>query len=117
MIANQQFEYTDDIPGVLAQLDVPGAAEQNLFVVPVSSRARILGITVCNRNAYTTSFRLNIAIKAAATDPKQYLYYDLPVPAHDNFMATFRVTLNAADVVRVYAGTSGLSVTLYGEQT
>jgi hypothetical protein len=73
-------------------------------------------VMACNSNASEVTFRLSVQVAGAADDPKQYLYYDMVIPANDTFAATIGITLGATDVVKTYASTTGVSFNLFGTE-
>ncbi|MDI6785118.1 MAG: hypothetical protein QMD92_00255 [bacterium] len=101
---------------VLGQSAPAAATLTALYTVPASKYAVVSSITVCNRSAASTVFRVSVAVAGAADDSKQYLYYDLNIPGNDTFIATVGITLAATDVVRVYATLATLSFSLFGTE-
>ena len=99
---------------VLGQTNPSATTLTNLYIVPASKSATISSVTICNTGSDATTFRISIAIGGEADSPKQYLYYDLPIPANDTFIATIGVTLATTDIVRVYGGNDDLSFNLFG---
>lgn len=99
---------------VLGQSAPNATTETTLYTAP--SQAVASTILVCNRSATPTTFRVSIGVAGAATENKQYLYYDLAIGGNDTFAATIGITLGNTDVVRVYAGTNTLSFTLFGQE-
>jgi hypothetical protein len=71
-------------------------------------------VFICNR-ATATTFRLSVAANGAADDVSQYLYYDTVLPANDTFQ--LELTLTAGDVVRVYGGTTTISVNVFIDES
>lgn len=100
---------------VLGQAAPSTTTEADLYVVPALTSVAVSSIVVCNRGT-ATSFRIYIAVAGAATANKMYLYYDVPIAANDTFIATIGITLGAADVVRVYAGSADLSFNIFGAE-
>jgi hypothetical protein len=47
---------------------------------------------------------------------QHYIVYGATVPASDSIMLTVGLTLNATDVVTVYASSANLSFNLYGSE-
>jgi hypothetical protein len=47
---------------------------------------------------------------------QHYIVYGATVPASDSVMLTVGLTLNATDVVTVYASSANLSFNLYGSE-
>lgn len=107
----------NDITNVLAQLVPAAAVETDILAVDSGSHARIDELVVCNRSAVLVSFRFSISVGGAATQTKDYIYFNLPLLANDTFSNEMGVTLNAMDVVRVYASTADLTFTLFGAVT
>jgi hypothetical protein len=99
---------------VLAQLDAPATVLTAIYTAP--SQAVVSSIVICNRNASPSTLRVSVAVAGAVDDPKQYIYYNLYLEANDTFIATIGLTLGATDVVRVYASTTGLTFSLFGDE-
>ncbi len=88
--------------------------ETDLYTAPDETVASSL--IVCNRGAANTTFRVSVSVNNALTDDKDYIYYDVFMPANDTFIATVGLTLAVGDTVRVYAGSADLSFSLWGTQ-
>ena len=99
---------------ILAQLAPAAITETLLFAVPATRKGLIQELCVCNRAGSPSSFRVSISQLGAATQTKDFLYYDMPIAGNDTFAVEIGVTLNASDVIRVYAGSANLSFTLFG---
>lgn len=101
---------------VLGQSNPGAATLTDAYTVPASTSAVISTITVANRSATATSFRISVAPNGAADSNEQYLYYDIPLPGNDTFATTIGITVDAADVVRVYATLATLSFNIFGTE-
>lgn len=100
---------------VLGQTDLTTTNLTDIYTVPGSTQAVVSSISVANRSATATSFRISIAVAGAADVTKQYLYYDVPIAGNDTFVATLGVSLGAADVVRAKAAAANqLSINVFG---
>lgn len=100
---------------VLAQITPSANSLTALYTVPTLTSATISSILICNQNSSgSVIFRISVAISGAADDPKQYLYYDLPLSSNDTFIATIGVSLAAGDIVRVRADTTNVSFNVFG---
>lgn len=99
---------------VLAQSNPSAASLTDAYTVPAATQVSISSISVCNRSATATTFRISVAINGAVDTNAQYLYYDIPIPGNDTFVATIGITLDASDVVRVYATLATLSFNIFG---
>ena len=78
------------------------------------SKAVGSSLTICNRGAAEIKVRVSVAVAGAADTAAQYVYYDLPIPGNDTFIATIGWTLAASDVVRVYSDIAAASFNLFG---
>ena len=99
---------------VLGQSNPLAATLTDAYTVPAVTEVVVSTITVANRSAVATSFRVSIAPAGAADDDEQYIYYDIPIPANDTFAATLGLTLATTDVIRVYATLATLSFSVFG---
>jgi len=99
---------------VLAQLSPAATTLTTLYTVPGATQTTVSSVTVCNQNATSITFRVSVAVAAAADNVKQYLYYDQTLAGNSTFIATIGMTLAATDLVRAYASTTGVSFNLFG---
>lgn len=103
-----------DVVSVLGQL-APGAATlSTLYTTPAATQVVASSLTICNRSATATSFRVAVRPAGAAIANQHYLYFDVPILGNDTFILTGGLTLAATDVVSVYATLATLSFHLYG---
>lgn len=100
---------------ILGQV-APSATIETLLHTASTYATVASSLIVCNRGGIQTSFRVSVSQGGVATTTKDYIYYDLLIAGNDTFIATIGVTLSLGDVVRVYAGNSNLSFSLYGSQ-
>lgn len=100
----------------LGQQNPAATTLTTLYTVPAATEATVSSVVVCNRTGAPITFRVSLAVGGAADDPKQYLWYDVSCPANDTFIGTIGVTMAAGDVLRVYAGASGLTFQAFGVQ-
>ena len=99
---------------VLAQSNPAAQVLTAAYAVPAATSATLSSIVVCNSGSAPDKFRIAVAVGGAADAAKQYLYYDVDVPAYESFVLTIGITLGAGDVVRVYAGGPTLSFNIFG---
>lgn len=99
---------------VLGQSNPLAATLTDLYTVPALTQVVASTLTVANRSAVATSFRLSVAVAGAADANEQYIAYDVPIAAFESQAFTIGITLGAADVVRVYATLATLSFNLFG---
>lgn len=102
---------------VLGQSSPSATTLTTLYTVPAATSAVCSSITVCNRSATATSFRVAVRPAGAGIADQHYLYYDVPIGGYDTFVATMGITLAATDIVSVYATDATLSFHVYGQET
>ena len=101
---------------VLGQ-SAPGAASlTTLYTVPAVTSTVCSSISVCNRSATATSFRIAVRPSGGAISNEMYLYYDVVIAGNDTFVASIGITLATTDVVSVYATLATLSFNLFGQE-
>ena len=101
---------------VLGQSAPLAATLTTLYTVPASTEVSTSSIVVCNRSSVATSFRVAIRPAGAGISDEHYIYYDVPIPGNDTFIATIGISLEATDVVSVYATLATLSFNYYGQE-
>lgn len=99
---------------VLGQVAPIATTLTTLYTVPALTTTTVSTLVVCNRSATNVTFRVSVAIAAAADTAAQYLFYDVTLTKNNAFTATLGITLAATDQVRVYASTANLSFNLFG---
>jgi glucose-6-phosphate dehydrogenase assembly protein OpcA len=101
---------------VLGQTAPAATTETDLYTVPTSTQAIVSTIVVANRATSSSTFRISSSVAGAATATKDYLAYDVSIPAGSFLTMTLGITLGAADKLRVYASSANLSFNAYGTQ-
>ena len=101
---------------ILGQSSPSATTETVLYTVPAATSSVCSSLSICNRGATQTTFRVSISAAGAATANKDYLYYDVTLAGNDTFIATIGVTLATTDVIRVYSGNASLSFQLFGTE-
>lgn len=85
-----------------------------LYTVPAGKQATVSSVTCCNQSTSNDTLRISVAVAGAADATKQYLFYDLPIPANDTFTLTIGITLAATDILRCYSGSGNVSFNAFG---
>lgn len=98
----------------LGQSNPAATTPTDVYTVPASTTAVISSVVVCNRSAVQQTFRLSVRVAGAGADNKQYLAYDMPVPANDSIFMQLGITLGAADVLTAYASAQQLAFNVFG---
>lgn len=101
---------------VLGQSNPSATSNSDVYTVPAATEAIISTGVICNRGASATTFRIAVRVNGAGIANSQYIYYDVSIGANDTFAFTFGVTLDAGDVVTVYAGNGNLTFSFFGSE-
>jgi glucose-6-phosphate dehydrogenase assembly protein OpcA len=102
---------------VLGQIDPSATTVTTLYTVPDMTQTTVSSIVAANRTGSAITFRLSVHVAGASADDKQYLYYDKSVGANDSLSIVIGITLNQADVVKVYTSASNMSFNIFGCET
>jgi glucose-6-phosphate dehydrogenase assembly protein OpcA len=101
---------------VLGQSAPAATTATALYTVPSATEAIISTIVVANRAAAAKSYRIAIRPNGATLANQHYLAYDVAIAANDSTALTLGITVDAADVVEVYASAADLSFTAFGSE-
>jgi hypothetical protein len=101
---------------ILGQSNPSATTLTPCYTVPSATSAVISSLVVCNRSSTATSFRIALQKLGASISNEHYIYYDVMIGGNDTFIATIGITLEATDVVSVYATNNTLSFNLFGQE-
>ena len=101
---------------VLGQSNPAATTATTLYTVPAATQAVVSSIVIANLTASAATFRIAVRVAGATLANSQYVAYDVTVGASDSTALTLGVTLNATDVITVYASTANLTFTAFGSE-
>ena len=101
---------------VLGQSAPAATTATALYTVPAATEAVISTIVVANRAATAGSFRLSVRPNGASQANQHYLAYDVPIAANDSTTLTLGITVDATDVITVYASSADMSFNVFGSE-
>lgn len=101
---------------VLAQSAPSATTNTDVYTVPASTSAVVSTISIANRAATATTFRIAVRPGGAAISNQHYIAYDVALAANDSVNLTLGITLATTDVITVYAGSANTSVSVFGSQ-
>jgi len=101
---------------VLGQSAPSATTATTLYTVPSATEAVISTIVVANRAAAAKTYRIAVRPNGATLADSQYLAYDVPLAANDSIALTLGITVDAADVITVYASSADLTFTAFGSE-
>lgn len=99
---------------VLGQVNPSATTATTAYTCPSASSAVISTISVANLGGSSATFRIAIRPDGEALANKHYIAYDVSVATLDTIFITVGVTLDASDVVTVYASTGTMAFSLFG---
>lgn len=101
---------------VLGQSAPSATTNTSLYTVPSSTETVVSTITICNRSSTDATFRIAIKPDNASTASQHYVAYDAPVLKNDTVALTLGITMNASDVIEVYASSASISFSAFGSE-
>jgi len=101
---------------VLAQSAPSATTATDIYTVPTSTSTVISTIVVANRAASSATYRIAVRPDGETLATKHYIAYDVTVGASDSTTITLGVTMDADDVITVYASTANLSFNVFGSE-
>jgi hypothetical protein len=101
---------------VLGQSAPAATTSADVYTVPSATETVVSTIVVANRGTTAGSYRLSIRPDGATLANQHYIAYDVPLGANDSVALTLGITINAADVISVYASTANFSFNVFGSE-
>lgn len=101
---------------VLGQSNPSATTATTLYTVPSATEAVVSTITVCNQAASAGTYRIAVRPDGASLAAQHYIAYDVSLPANATDTLTLGITINAADVITVYASSASMSFNAYGSE-
>ena len=101
---------------VLGQVNPSATTATTAYTVPSATETVISTIAICNTGAYPTTYRIAVRPDGESLATKHYVAYDSTIAPQDTITLTLGITLNASDVVTVYAGAATLAFNIFGSE-
>ena len=101
---------------VLAQSAPAATTATDIYTVPSATEAVVSTIVVANRAAAPATYRIAVRPNGATLANQHYIAYDVTVGASDSTTLTLGITMDASDVLTVYASTANLSFNVFGSE-
>lgn len=101
---------------VLGQVAAAATTNTDVYTVPAVTEAVLSTIAVCNRGGTATTYRVAVRPNGEALGTKHYIAYDVTIQANQTDTLTLGITLDAADVVTVYAGSANVTFSVFGTE-
>lgn len=101
---------------VLGQSAPTATTDTTLYTVPSATEAVISTITVCNRGSSSGSYRIAVRPNGASIANQHYIAYGASLAANTTEALSLGITVDATDVVTVYASTGDFSFAAFGSE-
>jgi glucose-6-phosphate dehydrogenase assembly protein OpcA len=101
---------------VLGQSNPSATTATTLYTVPSATQTVVSTIVIANLTSTAATFRIAVRPAGATLANSQYIAYDITVGASDSTALTLGVTMNATDVLTIYASTANLTFTAFGSE-
>jgi len=101
---------------VLGQSNPSATTATTLYTVPSATQTVVSTVTICNQAATAATYRIAVRVAGAALSASQYIAYDVSLPANASDTLTLGLTLNATDVITVYASSANFSFAAFGSE-
>src|SRR5687768_4721947 len=105
------------IPKLLGQSAPAATTLTTLYTAPTCARTTVDTLTICNRSAVATAFRISVSPKGVADAVAHYFYYDYAIAGNATVNLTdLSLKLTETDELRVYATAATLSFSAFGTE-
>lgn len=101
---------------VLAQANPSATTATTLYTVPAQTATILSSIVVTNQAGTSGTYRIAIRPDGENLAAKHYIAFDRTLAANSFEPHTFGVTLDAGDVITIYASSANMSFNAFGVQ-
>jgi hypothetical protein len=101
---------------VLGQVNPSATTATTAYTVPSATETVVSSIVVANLGGSSATYRIAVRPDGATLANQHYLVYDATIAGTDSITLTLGITLNATDVVTVFASTATMSFSLFGSE-
>jgi hypothetical protein len=101
---------------VLGQVNPSASTATTAYTVPSATQTVISTISICNMGAAPATYRIAVRPDGASLANQHYIVYDANIAPQDTETLTLGMTMDATDVVTVYASTATMAFNLFGSE-
>ena len=101
---------------VLGQLAPSATTATTLYTCPSATQTVISSLLVANRAATSGTYRIAIRPNGATLSAEHYIVYDAALAANSTTSYTIGATIDASDVITVYASSADFSFNAFGSE-
>jgi hypothetical protein len=99
---------------VLAQNNPSATTNTVFYTCPTQTSVVLSSIAVCNQSGSAGTYRIAIRPNGETLAAKHYIAYDRAIGANATETHTIGVTMDAADIVTIYASSATMSFNAFG---
>lgn len=101
---------------VLAQASPSATSNTDIYTVGAGKQTIVSTMIIANRGTSAASYRIAIRTDGAALANTHYIAYDVAIGASDSTTLTLGLTMDASDVVTVYASSANFTFSIFGAE-
>ena len=101
---------------VLGQSAPAATTLTTLYTVPAATNAVVSTIAICNQAGTSATYRIAVRPAGASVANQHYIVYGATVAASDSVLLTLGITLDATDIVSVFASSATMSFSAFGSE-
>jgi hypothetical protein len=101
---------------VLGQSNPSATTATTLYTCPASTQTVISTITVTNQAGTSGTYRIAVRPNGATLATEHYIVYDATIEANSVAAYTLGITIDASDVVTIYASSTNFSFNAFGSE-
>jgi hypothetical protein len=101
---------------VLGQSNPSATTATTLYTCPALTQTVISTISICNQAGTSGTYRIAVRPNGATLAPEHYVVYDASIPANSTTAYTLGMTIDASDVVTIYASSASMSFNAFGSE-
>ena len=101
---------------VLGQSNPSATTNTTLYTCPASTQTVISTISICNQAGTSGTYRIAVRPNGAAISAEHYIVYDASIQANTTAAYTLGITIDASDVVTIYASSTSISFNAFGSE-
>ena len=99
---------------VLGQSAPTAGVLTDIYTVPSATFAIINSVVICNIGSSSTTFRVSVAKNGASDTSAQYVAREIIIAGNSTTELALGITMDGADVLRVYSTSGNLSFNAFG---
>jgi hypothetical protein len=100
---------------VLGQSNPAATTATTLYTCPAATQTVISSITICNQSTSGT-YRIAVRPNGATLALEHYVVFDATISANSTVAYTLGITIDASDIVTVYASSASMSFNAFGSE-